>query len=147
MGQSQNAQPKAPNLSKQGYQTIRRPPLRSLAAEITLYQKGEHFLSHTAYPLDAKSSELLLDNDRYYIERAAVSHPHLIALSFSDFIENSSGVSVRNQLANLKASELGKKTNVNALCSLNIFEENCRKGIGEDSAHSLSIKLHLYHEY
>lgn len=56
MGQTQNLEPKTPNLSKQGYHAIRKPPLKSLSAEISIFQKGEHFLSDSAYPLDAKSS-------------------------------------------------------------------------------------------
>jgi hypothetical protein len=60
MGQTQQSQ--TPTPLRQGFTALRKPPLRSLSADITLYHRATTFLSHTAYPLDPKSQELLLEN-------------------------------------------------------------------------------------
>lgn len=61
--------------------------LRTLSAQVGLYQRGEELLAHTTYPLEGKSLELLLENNRYYIERATLCHSHLLDQHGSDFID------------------------------------------------------------
>ena len=59
------------------------------------------------------------------------------------------GVSVKGSLGNLSHWGEEGKTNVNALCSLSIFEQHCRKVLPGPSAGTgpNSLRLHVYHEY
>lgn len=70
-------------------------PMRTLSAQVGLYQRGEEVLANTTYPLEGKSLDLLLENNRYYTERATICHSHLLDLHGADFIDAESGVSIR----------------------------------------------------
>lgn len=70
-------------------------PMRTLSAQVGLYQRGEEVLANTTYPLEGKSLDLLLENNRYYTERATICHSHLLDLHGADFIDAENGVSIR----------------------------------------------------
>ena len=54
MGQTQQKESQIASI-RQGFHPLRKTPIRCLSADVTLYQKGNNFLAHAAYPIDAKS--------------------------------------------------------------------------------------------
>lgn len=117
MGQTQQIETRPP--IRQGFIPLRKTPLRSLSADITLYHRGSTFLAHTAYPLDPKSHEILLENEEYYAQRATIVHPHLLSVNSYDIVEENSGGSMKG--GRWGGEDGGRRTNVNAPCSLSIF--------------------------
>lgn len=52
-------------------------------------------LSCSRYPIESHSSDSLVEHNRYYTQRICLSHPHLLSLYFSDFIEVETGANIK----------------------------------------------------